>query len=129
MKKENENVEIMEDDEIVTLYDDDDQPVDFYEVACVEYEDEYYVLLEPVEEMEGIEEGEVLIFKLEEQEDGTDMFMPVDDEQLLNAVFDEYIKAAADHDCDCGDCEGHCDCTDEHCSCGEDHCGCGHEEK
>lgn len=129
MKKENENVEIMEDDEIVTLYDDDDQPVDFYEVACVEYEDEYYVLLEPVEEMEGIEEGEVLIFKLEEQEDGTDMFMPVDDEQLLNAVFDEYIKAAADHDCGCGDCEGHCDCTDEHCSCGEDHCGCGHEEK
>ncbi len=129
MKKENENVEIMEDDEIVTLYDDDDQPVDFYEVACVEYEDEYYALLEPVEEMEGIEEGEVLIFKLEEQEDGTDMFMPVDDEQLLNAVFDEYIKAAADHDCDCGDCEGHCDCTDEHCSCGEDHCGCGHEEK
>ena len=33
MKNANENVEIMEDDEIVTLYDDNNAPVDFYEVA------------------------------------------------------------------------------------------------
>lgn len=73
MKNANENVEIMEDDEIVTLYDDNNEPVDFYEVACVEYKDDYYALLEPVEEMEGLEDGDVLIFKLEEQEDGTDL--------------------------------------------------------
>lgn len=29
MKNANENVEIMEDDEIVTLYDDNNEPVDF----------------------------------------------------------------------------------------------------
>ncbi len=121
MKNENENVEIIEDDEIVTLYDDENQPVDFYEVAVVEYEDEYYALLEPVEEMEGIEEGEVLIFKLEEQEDGTDMFIPVDNEELLNAVFEEYLRTAEDGcGCGCEECEGdcehdhhhHCDCDD-----------------
>ncbi len=104
MKNANENVEIMEDDEIVTLYDDNNEPVDFYEVACVEYKDDYYALLEPVEEMEGLEDGDVLIFKLEEQEDGTDLFMPVEDETLLNEVFDEYLKAVADHECDCGKC-------------------------
>ena len=125
MKNANENVEIMEDDEIVTLYDDNNEPVDFYEVACVEYKDDYYALLEPVEEMEGLEDGDVLIFKLEEQEDGTDLFMPVEDETLLNEVFDEYLKAVADHECDCGceDCDGECDCEGEHHDC--DCCKCG----
>lgn len=130
MKNANENVEIMEDDEIVTLYDDDNEPVDFYEVACVEYKDDYYALLEPVEEMEGLEDGDVLIFKLEEQEDGTDLFVPVEDEALLNEVFDEYMKAVADHECDCGceDCDGDCDgdCEDNcDCGCGHDGCDCG----
>ena len=76
-------------------------------------------------EMEGLEDGDVLIFKLEEQEDGTDLFMPVEDETLLNEVFDEYLKAVADHECDCGceDCDGECDCEGEHhdCDCGK--CG------
>ena len=130
MKNANENVEIMEDDENVTLYDDNNEPVDFYEVACVEYKDDYYALLEPVEEMEGLEDGDVLIFKLEEQEDGTDLFVPVEDEALLNEVFDEYMKAVADHECDCGceDCDGDCDgdCEDNcDCGCGHDGCDCG----
>ena len=130
MKNANENVEIMEDDEIVTLYDDNNEPVDFYEVACVEYKDDYYALLEPVEEMEGLEDGDVLIFKLEEQEDGTDLFVPVEDEALLNEVFDEYMMAVADHECDCGceDCDGDCDgdCEDNcDCGCGHDGCDCG----
>lgn len=130
MKNANENVEIMEDDEIVTLYDDNNEPVDFYEVACVEYKDDYYALLEPVEEMEGLEDGDVLIFKLEEQEDGTDLFVPVEDEALLNELFDEYMKAVADHECDCGceDCDGDCDddCEDNcDCGCGHDGCDCG----
>lgn len=130
MKNANENVEIMEDDEIVTLYDDNNEPVDFYEVACVEYKDDYYALLEPVEEMEGLEDGDVLIFKLEEQEDGTDLFVPVEDEALLNEVFDEYMKAVADHECDCGceDCDGDCEdnCEDNcDCGCGHDGCDCG----
>ena len=111
MKNENENVEIIEDDAIVTLYDDKNNPVDFYEVACVEYENDFYALLEPVEEMEGIEEGEVLIFKLEEQEDGEDLFVPVESEELLNAVFEEYLRVASDHECDggCEHCAGECE--------------------
>lgn len=122
MKNENENVEIIEDDEIVTLYDDDNQPVDFYEVAVVEYEDDYYALLEPVEEMEGIEEGEVLIFKLEEQDDGTDMFIPVDDEELLNAVFEEYLRTAEDGcGCGCEDCDDECE-HEHHCHCDCEDC-------
>ena len=98
MKNENENVEIIEEDEIVTLYDDENNPVDFYEVACVEYENDFYALLEPVEEMEGIEDGE-------------DLFLPVESEELLNAVFEEYLRVASEHECDgeCDHCAGECD--------------------
>lgn len=115
-----ENVELIDDD-IITLYDDNNKPVEFYQVACVEYEDEFYALLQPVEPMEGLGEDEAQIFKLVEQEDDdSDLFVPVEDEELLNAVFDEYLRAVADDACGCGchdcDCDGDCDC---------DHDGCG----
>lgn len=114
MNNENENTEIFDDDEIVTLTDDEGNEIDFYEVACVEYEDNFYGLLEPVNEMEGLEEGDVLIFRIVEQENGEDSFEPVEDEDLLNAVFEQYMRAAADcecdcEECDCEECEGDCD--------------------
>ena len=121
---EKENVELIDDD-IITLYDDNNKPVEFYQVACVEYEDEFYALLQPVEPMEGLGEDEALIFKLVEQEDDdSDLFVPVEDEELLNAVFDEYLRAVADDACGCGchDCGDDCDC-DGDCDC--DHDGCG----
>lgn len=130
------NVDVIEDDEIITLKDDNGTPVDFYEVAVVEYQDELYALLQPVEPMEGVEEDEAVIFKIiEGKNDGDeDTFEPVVDEKVLDAVFNEYIKAVADMDCcddeDC-DCHHHhdddCDCHDEEEH--EDGCCCGHHHK
>ena len=34
-----DNVEIFEDSNVITLYDDDENPVEFYEIACVELDD------------------------------------------------------------------------------------------
>ena len=119
MAEHDENVEIMDEDEVVTLYDDNGEPVDFYEVACVEYEGGYYALLEPVEEMEGVEEGEVFIFKIEEsdKENEEDKFIPVEDEALLDAVFEEYLRVAEDCGCDCDECGHHDHCHDDGCDC------------
>ena len=123
-----ENVEIIDDDEILTLYDEDNKPVQFRQVACVEYKDEFYALVQPVEPMEGLGEDEAIIFKLEEQDDDTDLFLPVEDEDLLEAVFNEYLRSVSDDDCCCGHCHDDCDCDDEHdCDCGE--CDCDHDHK
>lgn len=111
----NENVEFFDDEEIITLYDEDDNPVDFAEVACVEYEGNFYALLQPVEPVEGMEEDEVIICLLEQQEDGTENVIPITDEELGEKVFNEYLKAVADEECDdekCGSC-----------------CGCGAKEE
>ena len=132
MEEKNSNVEFFDDEEIITLYDENDTPVDFVEVACVEYENEFYALLEPVEPVEGLGEGEVIICKLEEQDDETELVTPVMDEELLDKIFNEYLKAAADADSECG-CGDDCDCGDD-CGCGddchcEDNCGCEKDNK
>lgn len=105
-----EKVQLIDDDEIITLFDEDDNPMDFYEVAVVEYKDELYALLQPAEEIEGIADDEVLIFKIGGNDEGKtdedeDYFYPVEDENVQEAVFEEYLRATADGDCD-GDCEG-----------------------
>ncbi len=139
-ENQNQDVELLDEDEIITLYDDDNKPVKFYEVACVEYQGEFYALMQPVEPMEGLGEDEALIFKVREEDEDNDVFEPVTDERVLDAVFDEYLKAAAEaadecgcgcgceHDCDC-DCDGDdCDCGDRHHG-GDGECGCGCEHK
>ncbi len=139
-ENQNQDVELLDEDEIITLYDDDNKPVKFYEVACVEYQGEFYALMQPVEPMEGLGEDEALIFKVREEDEDNDVFEPVTDERVLDAVFDEYLKAAAEaadecgcgcgceHDCDC-DCDGDdCDCGDHHHG-GDGECGCGCEHK
>ncbi|MCH5164559.1 MAG: DUF1292 domain-containing protein [Clostridiales bacterium] len=125
---ENENCEIFEEEDIITLQDEQGNPIKFVEVACVEFEEEFYVLLSPAEEVEGIGDDEVIICKLEDQDDETQLIVPVEDEELMQKVFDEYLRTAeecgcCDDDCDCDD----CDCEHEHDH--EGHCHCGCEDK
>lgn len=119
------NVEIFDDGEVITLFDDKEKPVNFTQVACVDYEGEFFALLQPAEKIEGISEDEVVIFKLQEGKDN-DMFVPVDSEELLNKVFEQYLKAAADENsCSCGECDCHEDsCEDDD----ETECGCGNHD-
>lgn len=131
MEQKNVNVEIYDDDSVIELYDDNDQPVEFLEIASIELDGRFFELLQPVEPMEGIGEDEAIIFEYTQTEDEEERdFMPVTDEALLDRVFEEYLKAASEHECDCCDCgDGHCDCGEEGCDCdgeeGEGDCGCG----
>ena len=124
---ENENCEIFDEEDIITLQDEQGNPIKFIEVACVEYEEEFYVLLSPAEEVEGIGEDEVIICKLEDQDDETQLIVPVEDEELMQKVFDEYLRTADECGCGCDcddDCDD-CDCEHDH----EGHCCCGCEDK
>lgn len=83
MNNENENCEIFDEGEAITLYDDKGNPLNFYEEACVELDGKFYVLLSPAEEIEGIAEDEVVICSLEMQDDDTQLIVPVEDEELM----------------------------------------------
>lgn len=130
MEKENlSNVELFDDDEIIELFDDSNKAIKFYEIASVELDGKFYELLKPVTAVEGIDEDEAVILEYVLDENGEEkQFKPMFNEDLMERVFDEYLKAVSDDDCDCGcGCGEDCDCDGEDCDCeGEDcDCGCG----
>lgn len=127
MKEQNEDlgyVDIFEENTIITLFDEDNSPIEFYEIASVEYKEKFYEILQPVEQLEGLEEDEAVIFEYEVDEVTSDkVFKPVFDEKLLNEVFSTYLRVAADYESTCGDHCG-CGCGDDDCDCDDDDCDC-----
>ena len=132
-EKEQANVHIFEEESIIELFDENEKAVEFREIASIELDGRFYELLQPVEPLEGIGEDEAVIFEYTQGESEDERnFTPLFDEQLLECVFNEYLKAVSDHDCgccdcDCDDCHGdhECDCDGEH----DCDCGCKRHEK
>ena len=85
----------MERDDIVELFDEDDNLVRFEHVMTIEYEGENYVLLAPLDEDE--EGDEVIILRIEEQ-DGEEVYATLEDDDLINAVFSRYLEIVEEED-------------------------------
>lgn len=105
-----------EDDDIITLYNEvADQDEDFYHLATLDVDDKWFVVLKPVEKLDDIDEDEVLIYEIAENEDGNDVFKAIEDDALLQRVFDEFMAEVEKMEggCDCGE-DG---CHDGNCSC------------
>ncbi len=91
MAEDIKNQEELNDDEIMVLVDDDGQEVEFHHIATLDYKDEWYIYLQPLD-LGEMDEDEMLIFKIEADEEGNDLFMPVEDEDLLDKLYEEYLK-------------------------------------
>ncbi len=90
-----EELNIMEEqmeDEIVTLVGSDGEEIDFVEIAGIALDSGFYVILQPVEPMEGMAEDEALVFAVEQGEDGEEHFNIEMDEDTIQAVFDRYYQ-------------------------------------
>lgn len=71
---------------IITLNDENGEEVQFEFLDLIEYNEEEYVILLPVEESD--EAGEVVILKVEHTEsEDEESYIGVEDEEELNAVF------------------------------------------
>ena len=80
---------------IVELLDEEGHPARFLHLMTLRHEGEDYVLLTGTEE-DG-EESEVYILRIDRDERGEDCYVTVEDEDMLQAVFDQFL-AAADQD-------------------------------
>ena len=86
-------------DNIVTLKDEDGNDVKFEFLDLIEYEGEEYVVLLPAEEGEDAEPDEVVILQLEKDSDENseeETYVSVDDEDVLNAVFEIFKEKFKD---------------------------------
>ena len=73
----------------IVLYNENDDPVQFEQIALIPLEDGTYVILKPVEDIEGIADDEALVFQITEL-DGEDVLVVVEDDAIIDVVFDEY---------------------------------------
>lgn len=78
---------------IIELTDEDGVTSQFEYLTTLDHEGEMYVVLMLVEEEEtDDEEGEVLILKIEKDEEtGEDIYVSVDDEAISQAVFEKFL--------------------------------------
>ena len=77
----------------VTLEDNNGKEIEFEQVAVVDYEEKYYAILLPVSKLDGVGEGEVLIFLIDEEKDE---LVYCDDESTAQSVFTVYLESLED---------------------------------
>ena len=82
----------MEQDNIIELVDENDNPIRFEHIMTVQFEGEDYVLLAPVDPTEDMEEDEVLVLKIDNDENGEEIYVSVDDDELVQKVFEKYLE-------------------------------------
>lgn len=96
----NEDQEMnMQPDDVVELIDEDGKEVRFEHLMTLEHKGSNYICLVPLDPMEDVGEDELVILKIETDEDGNDTYVSVDDDEELDDVFEAYLEIAeADED-------------------------------
>ena len=79
--------------EIITLEDDLGNEKDFEFLDVVEYDSEEYIILLPVAEEE---QNEVMILRIESIDDENENYVGIDDEEILQKVFDIFKERYQD---------------------------------
>ena len=79
----------------VTLYDPDNKPIEFEQIALIPIEnqttkfDDLYAIMIPVTPMQGVNEGEGVIFKIDAKARDVEV---VNDQNLIDRIIDIYQK-------------------------------------
>ena len=87
-----------EKDTIVTLIDEENgQPVDFDLLLTFSYEGRRYAALQPMDEVEGVEDDEIVLLEIV-KENGEETYRTIDNEILLDEVFREFQELFDEED-------------------------------
>ena len=89
---EDEDGEIYDDEDgMIELFDEDGNSTKLEHILTFEHEDSFYVAFLPVEEINE-EENEVIFMRLDEDENGADVFYTIDSEDELEAVWQTFLE-------------------------------------
>lgn len=108
-------------DNPIQLIDEDGEELNFEHIMTLDYKDKTYIVLTPVDEDEifedddvdelaeldgaededfdeyddeDIEEGELIILEVTQDEEGNDLFLSIEDDDLLDEVYNVYLQTA-----------------------------------
>ena len=80
-----------ENDENIILYDENNEAVEFEQIAVIKLREKIYALLKPANPLEGVGEDEAMVFALEVFDNGYELVLEMD-EDVIDEVFDVYCS-------------------------------------
>lgn len=80
---------------LITLTNEDGSEINFEFLDLIEYEGHEYTILLPVEQ-DDEEDGMVVILEVKEVDEDTEEYLSVEDENIINAVFDIFKERFKD---------------------------------
>ncbi|MBQ3424587.1 MAG: Holliday junction resolvase RuvX [Clostridia bacterium] len=97
---ENNNHELdMEQENVVELVDEEGNSIRFEHLMTLEHNGKPYICLAPLDPMEDVSDDELVVMRIETDENGSDIYVTIEDEAELDAVFEKYLEIAeADED-------------------------------
>lgn len=94
MEEKKSPIEMLLDDDNtdnLILFDENNRETEFEQIAVIPLDERIYAILKPVTEVVGVNDDEALVFVIEEIDD-EDCLVIVDDQKIVDEVFDEYYK-------------------------------------
>jgi len=82
----------MEENNIVHLKDEAGKNIKFERIMTFDFAESLYVAITPVEDLGDIKNGDVMLLEIREDKDGLDCYLPIENEQKLNRVFEEFER-------------------------------------
>lgn len=83
-------------DEIITLRSATGEDIDFIAVAEINHKGGYYLILQPVELLPGMEDNEAIVFKIVRDHDGSETLQVELDDSIVDGVFEKYERLLDD---------------------------------
>ena len=73
--------------DIIDLMDEDGNKLSFEHLLTFEVDEDFFVAMTPIEDMDDLKKDEVLIMKVEEDGDD-DVYLPIESQEKLDALWD-----------------------------------------
>ncbi len=77
---------------LIELVDDNGETTVFEHLATLEYEGEAFLVVGTPDDGSDDEESEVFVLKIEQDEDGNDIYVDPDDDELSEKVFNRFLE-------------------------------------
>ena len=80
------------DSDPIILYNENDNQVEFEQIALIPLEDKLYAILKPSKKMEGVADDEAIVFNFQEDDEQAPILVVEENDKVIDDVFEMYNK-------------------------------------
>ena len=76
----------------IYMTDNNGKVLKFDQIAVIPHDDDLYCILKPITQIDGVDENEAIVFRVDTDSDGNNILEPEFDEIKAYRIFQEYLK-------------------------------------